>query len=745
MTLRSRIALSLALLPSVLSCKSTARRDTSELESAPLRANNCGNPLDKNRANPNHCEGPFTLDGSFNLRPEALKDVYRFYIEDENDKKIYQGQGVAPNRFGMFLLKVPSVTPLFTADGLSPFKPVISDSTGQVKYFREHHYHLGDNRVGMRLLPIVDREGLPYGEDGKIWTSKGEEKNPYFDYDPQKNNLRKDMGNGVSIYGSEVVDSFLRKSYGAQTDDERFPIFALSSYIHPEQFEGTLLEILKQKYLKTEAGTTHLGAYIGKGMTRNSPRFYHGQKWEVAGYPATIATITMDGVQPEVLNQNILTTLEILNRFGSGVVFPDDYKFDRFRAINLKETFEFFRGWVDHEWVRPEDENNIFWTKDDLARYTPEELAGIAELVGITDKTLAQQVLIDQIYEKQKRIPFYQKLTQIDSYRTYCAEHLTIVLNIALNLPQNQQGYVEVWGPEVGNRLWTLVNQKYKNELGMDLRPASSFAPLWKRDSLPSPTQIDDFGKGMVWPIKTTADIMSGFLENYLNWTDKNLSPYYSIATIVGMMPEALRRMKIKPEEYLDAVVTPIYLSLKHSFTMKRQRGFENFPEAGGIKRQALLTHLNTVTRGLLWSEMKALEKQTKLKVADRIVEPVMKLLTSPESLDYILKNPNTSASAAWDNYRNEAAASLQKMREHPGGTALSDSSEDTFYVLHYSPPAVVHHIASNMYPAHPLVKIQEVATVMDAAELCAVNRPYTVFDPNQKLPDTYRCEDAPR
>jgi hypothetical protein len=428
-----------------------------------------------------------------------------------------------------------------------------------------------------------------------------------------------------------------------------------------------------------------------------------------------------------------------------GVVFPNDYKFDRFRAVNLKETFEFFRGWVDHEWVRPEDENNIFWTKEDLERYTPEELVGIAELVGITDKALTGAPLIEQILEKQKRIPFYQKLTQIDSYRTYCAEHVTIVLNIALNLPQNQQGYVDVWGPDVGNRLWNLVNQKYKSELGTDLRPNSSFVPLWKRESLASPAKLDEFGKGMVWPIKTTADIMAGFLENYLNWTDRNLSPYYAVATIVGMMPEALNRMKIKPEEYLDAVVVPIYLTLKHSFTMKRHRLFESFPEAGGLKRQALLAHMNTVTKGLLWAEMKALEKQTKLKVADRIVNPVMKLLTSNESVDYILKNPNSSPSQAWDNYRTEAASTLQKLREHPGGTALTPDSADSHYVLYYSPPAVVHHIASNMYPVHPLVKIQQVATVMDASELCAVKRESTEFDVNQKIPDTYGCDSTSR
>jgi hypothetical protein len=655
----SRLASLFLATLTVVGCKTNDEAE-SALQSAPLRADRCGDPLAPDRANPNHCEGAFYLDGKYNLRPEVLKEVYRFYVEDEDDVRKHEGAGVAANRFGSFLLKVPGATPLFTGGGVSVFKPVISDSTGKPKYYREHHYHLGDGRIGMRLLPVVDREGRPYDEEGNIWRTRGDETNPYFDYDPTKSNLARDMGNGTRIYGSEEVDRYLRKAYGAAESDESFPIFALTSYIHPEQHEGTIFEVLKQKYFKTEAGITHLGAYIGKGMTRNAPLNYRSRKWVNSGYPVTLATVSMEGVSPEVLNRNIITTLEILNRFGAGVQFPDDYKFDRFRAIDLKETLDFYRGWVDHEWVRPEDEDSVFWTREDLERYSDEERAGVAELVGVASDT-ERAAMIDQIYEKQKRIPFYNKLTQLDSYRTYCAEHLTIVLNIAMNLPQNEAGYVEIWGAEVGGKLWRIAKDKYHAEIGQDLKPNAAFTPLWKKEGLASPAQSEVFGAGMAWPIKTTADIMAGFLENYLNWTDRNLSPYYTAAAMVGMMPVAIKRMKIKPEEYLDGVVVPIYLTFKHSFTLKRSRAFERLPEAGGLKKQALRAHLSTVTRGMLWSEMTALEKQTQMKVKERIVDPVMKLLTADASIDYILKNADSTPSQAWDNYRSEARETLQK------------------------------------------------------------------------------------
>jgi len=49
------------------------------------------------------------------------------------------------------------------------------------------------------------------------------------------------------------------------------------------------------------------------------------------------------------------------------------------------------------------------------------------------------------------------------------------------------------------------------------------------------------------------------------------------------------------------------------------------------------------------------------------------------------------------------------------------------------------------MYPYDDkFLRIREVATVMDAAELCATKRNETIYDPLKELPEGYKCEDDP-
>ena len=79
----------------------------------------------------------------------------------------------------------------------------------------------------------------------------------------------------------EVVDDFLRKEMGLGPND---PVFALIDYIHPEMHAGTIKD-LAGSMLKTEGGNTHMGAYVGKGRTTNSPETYHNNQWQVKGYP----------------------------------------------------------------------------------------------------------------------------------------------------------------------------------------------------------------------------------------------------------------------------------------------------------------------------------------------------------------------------------------------------------------------------------------------------------------------------
>jgi len=58
--------------------------------------------------------------------------------------------------------------------------------------------------------------------------------------------------------GSATMDEFLRKQMKLKSDEQ---VFALIVYLHPEEHTGDLKQ-LATEYVKTEAGQTHLGAYV---------------------------------------------------------------------------------------------------------------------------------------------------------------------------------------------------------------------------------------------------------------------------------------------------------------------------------------------------------------------------------------------------------------------------------------------------------------------------------------------------
>src|SRR5688500_13616897 len=139
--------------------------------------------------------------------------------------------------------------------------------TGGINNVRDQHYRLPDGKIGMRLIPVSD--------SGMVVSPEGEE-----------------------VEGHEVMDDFLRKEMkiGASA-----PIYAMIAYLHPEEHNGTLRQLAKET-VKTEMGQTHLGAYIGNGATRNSPEGYHNKKWAVGGYPATVQTVSLEGVHQSTFN-----------------------------------------------------------------------------------------------------------------------------------------------------------------------------------------------------------------------------------------------------------------------------------------------------------------------------------------------------------------------------------------------------------------------------------------------------------
>lgn len=302
------------------------------------------------------------------------------------------------------------------------------------------------------------------------------------------------------------------------------PIFALIAYVHPEKHTGDLGDLSKNQ-LKTEMGQTHMGAYLGEGNTSNSPETYHSRSWEVDGYPANVQMVSLDGVDQGLLNKNALLADKVLN---TGVKFPSDYKQDTFRTIDLNTNLMFYRDWINDE---------------DYLKNDP-------------------------------------------TWHCYCAEHKTIVTNIMLNVPHNEDSFKEIFGNDEGAKLWDTFKEKFADQNGRPFTAAdeTKFEPLWKKEGLTA-DQIRPFkdhaewqshndartsgnldsyngfkalepGLGMAWPPETTSDLMSDFVETYGSFVDHNA--VISASVLMGFKGTANDRMGMSDEEYFSHTIPVI-------------------------------------------------------------------------------------------------------------------------------------------------------------------------------------------
>ncbi len=321
---------------------------------------------------------------------------------------------------------------------------------------------------------------------------------------------------------NKQMDDLIRKQSGLKPDD---PIFALIAYIHPEEHDASLSDAAT-RMLKTEMGNTHLGAYWGEGKTTNSPENYHQKTWSVNDgkpYPANVQIVSMDGVPQAELNKNLRDADSVLNK---GVEFPPDYKNDPFRTVDLNTNLMFYKDWL----------------KD--ASYLHDD----------------------------------------STWKTYCAEHKTIVTNIGLNVPHNADSFKEIFGADEGPKLWDTFKTKFKEANGREFTPADEthFTPLWKKEGLtadqirpPTKEQYDAYqkarfdgslqngtyvgykplppGKGMAWRPETTADLVKNFMETYAPFNE--VGGYASVASLMGFKDTIKERMGIDDQTYLKTTM----------------------------------------------------------------------------------------------------------------------------------------------------------------------------------------------
>ena len=413
------------------------------------------------------------------------------------------------------------------------------------------------------------------------------------------------------------------------------PIFTLIAYLHPEEHNGTLPQLAKEM-VKTELGQTHLGAYIGEGETRNAPGNYHNRRWGNSGYPATVQVLSMEGVHQSTLNRNAVTALEILN---DGVVFPPDYKEDQYKTVNLKETLGFYKGWLEDE----------------------------------------------------------ERLRNDPAWATYCAEHQTIVTNVALNVPHNEDSFVEIWGEEDGKRLFALAKEKYRAATGKALKE-TRFEPLWKKDGITDPANETEVGKGLAWAPMTTADILVGFVETYASWPDVGAAA--SASMVLGFKDTITERMGAGDEDYLKLALPVINkMVMAEALTVD----FRTADYAEYVKKKTAELYVavggkveDFAPGGTIDPRKMALAKAMTTGLAGNAAK--------------VIANSGVCKDQAWAWMRRAIAPELAAAR----ATAVTDPSKVQFY----SPPAITHRIASGTHPHNPHVRIREVATAVDGREL---------------------------
>lgn len=400
----------------------------------------------------------------------------------------------------------------------------------------------------------------------------------------------------------------------------RDPVFALLAFNHPEMYRGTLKQA-GTEHLRSEMGQTHLGAYVGYGETRHSPENYHEMRFGVRGYPATVQLVSLDGVPQATLNRNIHNALTILN---AGVKFPGDYKNDPFRAVDLATTLRFYRDWI---------------LEEDYLR------------------------------------------TDHDQF-TYCAEHMTIMLNVALNVPHNEYAFREIWGDREGRKLFKRVRARYRFITGEDL-PETYFEPLWKKEKIEKPTKVTEVGRSLAWAPQSTSDLMVNFLETYASPVD--VGPVLTFAAMMGFKELLEQRTGITDEQYLHLAI----------------------PAAN---RMFIADALTKDLSNPAELEAYILRKQAELAAVLGRDDLGAKLLAGVKlNADEILRCSGLDKETAWAWLRTVLSYQLEKQRRVPVQPGK---------VQWYSTPAITHRIALGMHPKNRFVEIREVATIFDSTEL---------------------------
>ena len=495
------------------------------------------------------------------------------------------------------------------------------------------HYAIGDGQLGMRFLPVSDEAGVGRPD-------------------------------GASAPGSSLIDAFLRRETGLNPED---PIYALLSYIHPEEHTVDFFGLTSGYLL--QLGHRHIGAYLGNGLTSHvlqRKTEWKGDgplkmKWNVDRAPATVHVLSLHGVSQSVLNRNAHIVNGILAAYGRA---PTNPKTLTCRTIDINTTLQFYR-----DTIRGAD------YLEDL------------------------------------------------SWFTNCAVHATIVVNTLVNVPHNESSFRLIFGDE-GVDLWSEFRRRYEEVNGRAFLPRdeTDFVPLWRLAGF-TPEQIrplsfleynrfqvaklegwlDEYpgrvplapGKGQAWPLESVVDLVSRFLEVYTNLRDAG--GVNAAAALLCLRHGAESILGLSSDTYVE-FVKPFVTALILAEAISEGGGDPAWLDAAGRQLEAIAVETDETPnpcRGPAASVVRAIRE---------CVEDAVHWVA------------NTSGQV--DRFPPDAAAwfrdAIEPARDRLNALALSGRSVAGLF----STPSIIHQIERGLHPHSPFIKIRALCTAMDRSEL---------------------------
>jgi len=542
-----------------------------------------------------------------------------------------------------------------TSEHFGSTRVILSPSVSY--YTKDYPYRLDDGAIGMRVVPVSDKQ-VVQTSDGRV------------------------------VPGFQVLDEHLREAMGLEDDD---PIFAYLSYFHPEQNEGTLKELAAGKgTVKPQLGFTHVGSYLGSGLTMNAPVFYHHHRFGVDGhangldgYPAHASFISLPWVPQKTLNANATLACLMLNH---GVNFPPDYLKARCRPADLNTMLMFYRDWIlDKDYLR-------------------------------TDS----------------------------SWFTYCFAHESLISTIMLNLPHNEAAFCEVYGTDGGKELFAAFKNKYYNAQGFDFLDTdeTDFLPLWKKEGLTQdqikPFTLETYNayekarhegtvdrfkgqkpldptRGTPWGPMYAAEIVFEFCTTYADMPD--CGAIATTAIILGFMEEVDQRMGLGEVEYLTFAMPIVQKLMLADARVKAKANsdsyladtFKALYAALGGKGAAPESAKEAASQ--IQNKHDYEELKSKFKSVEVAAIAAWAMLDVVEHWKEIIEQDPLTIDEAYDQFREDTGPDIQKACVLP----IAETGRIEYNMV----PATLHLIGNDAYAHNPLITVNTVCTAVQEKDVC--------------------------